>query len=65
VLATQCLLQKKIEDHAGARRGALGPGVTAKDIALAIIGASAPPAVPATPSNSAAARSVPCRWKAA
>ena len=53
VMATQCLIQKNPERcWCGGRR--TRPGVTAKDIVLAIIGGSAPPAAPVTPSNSAA-----------
>jgi 3-isopropylmalate/(R)-2-methylmalate dehydratase large subunit len=38
VLATQTLLAKKAKKHAGEGRGNAGPGLTAKDIVLAIIG---------------------------
>ncbi|MDD3516736.1 MAG: 3-isopropylmalate dehydratase large subunit [Chromatiales bacterium] len=38
VLATQCLLQKKSKSMLVEVRGRVGPGVTAKDIVLAIIG---------------------------
>ena len=38
VLATQCLVQKKFKNMRIAVNGACGTGVTAKDIALAIIG---------------------------
>ncbi|MCF7985359.1 MAG: 3-isopropylmalate dehydratase large subunit [Thiohalocapsa sp.] len=38
VLATQCLLQKKSKSMLVTVDGVLGPGVTAKDIVLAIIG---------------------------
>ncbi|WP_457673206.1 3-isopropylmalate dehydratase large subunit [Thiolapillus sp.] len=38
VLATQCLLQKKSRSMLIEVRGKVGPGVTAKDIVLAIIG---------------------------
>src|SRR5690606_6970604 len=38
VLATQCLVQKKMKSMLIQVDGALGRGVTAKDIALAIIG---------------------------
>ncbi len=38
VLATQTLLQKPAQEHAGPRRGHAGAGVTAKDVVLAIIG---------------------------
>ena len=38
VLATQCLLQKKAKNMLIAFDGALGAGVTAKDMALAVIG---------------------------
>ncbi|MGH8517271.1 MAG: 3-isopropylmalate dehydratase large subunit [Panacagrimonas sp.] len=38
VLATQCLVQKKSRNMRITVRGAVGPGVTAKDIVLAIIG---------------------------
>jgi len=38
VLATQCLLQKKMKNMLVRVDGQLGPGVTAKDIVLAIIG---------------------------
>jgi 3-isopropylmalate/(R)-2-methylmalate dehydratase large subunit len=38
VLATQCLIQKKMKNMLVRVDGALGPGVTAKDIALAVIG---------------------------
>lgn len=38
VLATQCLLQRKSKNMRVRLQGALSPGVTAKDVALAIIG---------------------------
>lgn len=38
VLATQCLIQKKARNMLVSVDGAVGPGVTAKDIVLAIIG---------------------------
>ncbi|MCP5150531.1 MAG: 3-isopropylmalate dehydratase large subunit [Ectothiorhodospiraceae bacterium] len=38
VLATQCLIQRKMKSMRITVRGHVGPGVTAKDIALAIIG---------------------------
>ena len=38
VLATQCLIQKKMKNMRVTVRGQVGPGVTAKDIVLAIIG---------------------------
>ena len=38
VLATQCLVQKKSKTMLVAVEGQLGPGVTAKDVALAIMG---------------------------
>lgn len=38
VLATQCLLQKKMKNMLVSVDGRVGPGVTAKDIVLAIIG---------------------------
>ncbi|MDA1107916.1 MAG: 3-isopropylmalate dehydratase large subunit [Proteobacteria bacterium] len=38
VLATQCLLQKKVKNMRISVDGALAPGITAKDIVLAIIG---------------------------
>ncbi len=38
VMATQCLVQKKSKSMLVRVEGALGPGVTAKDVALAIIG---------------------------
>lgn len=38
VLATQCLVQKKAKNMRVTVRGRVGPGVTAKDIVLAIIG---------------------------
>lgn len=38
VLATQCLVQKKSRTMLIAVEGRLGKGVTAKDVALAIIG---------------------------
>ena len=38
VLATQCLIQKKSKNMRVRVEGALGPGVTAKDVVLAIIG---------------------------
>src|SRR5688500_20163674 len=38
VLATQCLLMKKAKTMQVAGEGELGHGVTAKDIALAVIG---------------------------
>ena len=39
VLATQCLLQKKSKNMRVSVDGAVGPGVTAKDVVLAVIGA--------------------------
>jgi len=39
VLATSCLVQRKAKNMLVAADGALGPGVTAKDLALAVIGA--------------------------
>jgi 3-isopropylmalate/(R)-2-methylmalate dehydratase large subunit len=39
VLATQCLVQPKMKNMQVVFRGATGPGVTAKDMALALIGA--------------------------
>src|SRR5690606_40865978 len=38
VLATQCLVQKKMKNMLVRVNGHVGPGVTAKDIILAIIG---------------------------
>ncbi|PID45813.1 MAG: 3-isopropylmalate dehydratase large subunit [Proteobacteria bacterium] len=38
VMATQCLIQKKMKNMLVRVNGKVGPGVTAKDIALAIIG---------------------------
>jgi 3-isopropylmalate/(R)-2-methylmalate dehydratase large subunit len=38
VLATQCLIQKKVRNMLVSVNGQVGPGVTAKDIVLAIIG---------------------------
>jgi 3-isopropylmalate/(R)-2-methylmalate dehydratase large subunit len=38
VLATQCLVQQKMKNMVVRVNGRLGPGVTAKDLALAIIG---------------------------
>ncbi len=38
VLATQCLVQKKMKNMRVTVKGHVGPGVTAKDIVLAIIG---------------------------
>jgi len=38
VLATQCLIQKKSRNMLVSVDGALGPGVTAKDVVLAVIG---------------------------
>ena len=38
VLATQCLVQKKMKNMRVTVQGKVGPGVTAKDIVLAIIG---------------------------
>ncbi len=38
VLATQCLIQRKMQNFQIEVSGQLGPGVTAKDIALAVIG---------------------------
>ncbi len=38
VLATQCLIQRKSKNMRVRVEGALGPGVTAKDVVLAIIG---------------------------
>src|SRR5690606_14705231 len=40
VLATQCLIQKKSKNMRVSVEGELAPGVTAKDIVLAIIGRS-------------------------
>jgi hypothetical protein len=55
VLATQCLVQKKMKNMLRHGRRPLPAASPAKDLVLAIIGASAPPAAPATPSSSAAA----------
>ncbi len=65
MLATQCLVAKKMKNMLVKVEGELPFGVTAKDIVLAVIGKIAPPAVTAMPSNSPAAPSAPCPWKAA
>ena len=66
VMATQTLLAKKAKNMLVRVDGQLARGVTAKDIVLAIIGKIGTcRRHPATPSSSAAARSAPCRWKAA
>jgi 3-isopropylmalate/(R)-2-methylmalate dehydratase large subunit len=66
VLATQTLIQKKIEEHEGRRStGSLRPGVTAKDITLrssAIIGTAGGTGYVI---EYAARPSASCRWKAA
>ena len=54
VLATQTLLAKKAKNLLVKVEGTLPRGCTAKDIVLAIIGASARPAAPATRSSSPA-----------
>lgn len=65
VLATQCLVQRKAKNLLIWVDGTLAPGVTAKDLVLAIIGRIGTAGAPAIPSNSAARRSAPCPWKAA
>ncbi|VEB43560.1 3-isopropylmalate dehydratase large subunit [Chromobacterium violaceum] len=64
VMATQCLVAKKSKNMLVRVDGRLGAGITAKDVALAIIGKIAPPAAPATPSSLAARRSAGFPWKA-
>jgi 3-isopropylmalate/(R)-2-methylmalate dehydratase large subunit len=64
VLATQCLLQRRAKTFAINVNGRLAPGVTAKDLILAIIARSA--SAPVTCSESIAARpSKRCRWTSA
>ena len=63
VLATQCLAQRKSRNMRIVAEGALGRGVTAKDLILAIVRAIAPPAPLVTPSNTPAARCGRFRWK--
>ena len=58
VLATQTLVQKKAKAMLLRVEGSLSKFVTAKDVALAVIGRSAPPAVPATPLSLSAVRFV-------
>ena len=65
VLATQTLLISKSKNMRVSVDGALPPGVTAKDLALAIIARSARRAAPAMSSNMPARRCGACRWKAA
>ena len=54
VLATQCLLQREPKTYEVRVDGRLQPGVTAKDIILALIAASASAAAPATSSSTPA-----------
>ena len=63
VLATQTLPQARPKWMAVDVDGELPPGVTAKDVILAIIGRSAPAAASATSSSTAARRSAACRWR--
>ena len=65
VLATQTLIQAKAKNMLVQVDGRLPPGVTAKDIILAIIGEIGTAGAPATSSNTPARRSGRCRWKAA
>lgn len=63
VLATQCLVTKKSKSMRIAVEGELGLGVTAKDIALAIIGEIGTAGGQATPSNLPVVQLKHCRWK--
>ena len=59
------LPRKKSKSMLIAVEGRLKPGVTAKDVALYIIGQTVRPAVQATPSNLAVKPSAAFLWKAA
>ncbi len=63
VLATQCLVTKKSRTMKVSVEGELGHGVTAKDIALAIVGEIGTAGARATLSNSRAAPYARCPWK--
>jgi len=65
VLATQCLPQNKPKTMQIHVSGKLAEGVTAKDLALGIIGRIAPTALPDMSSSTPATRCGHCRWKAA
>jgi len=65
VLATQCLLAKKSKSMLVRVDGRLAPGVTAKDLVLAVIGRIGTRAAPVTRSNSRAARCARCRSRGA
>jgi 3-isopropylmalate/(R)-2-methylmalate dehydratase large subunit len=64
VLATQTLPLKPFKTMAVNVDGALPPGVTAKDIILAVIAKIGTGGARDTSSNTAAAPSNRCRWKA-
>jgi 3-isopropylmalate/(R)-2-methylmalate dehydratase large subunit len=63
VLATQTLSLKPFKTMAVTVEGELAPGVTAKDLILAVIGQIGTGGGQATSSNIAARRSVRCRWR--
>ncbi len=56
VLATQCLLARRWETMLVSIEGALQPGVSAKDLALAVVRRLGIGGEPATPSSSPARR---------
>ena len=63
VLATQCLVQAKPKSMRIRYEGALGFGVTAKDLILATIGQMGVSGPRATWSSSPGPRSRPSRWR--
>ena len=63
VLATQCLLQRQSKTFQVRVDGTLKPGVSAKDIILALIARSASAAAPAASSNTPAAPSARSRME--
>ena len=65
VLATQCLVTKKMKNMRVNVEGALPAASPPRTSCWRSSAGSAPPAAPATRSSSPAARSARCRWKAA
>ena len=65
VLATQTLIQRKAKNMKVEVTGSLGPGVTAKDVTLSIIGATGTAGGTGHVIDTAARRSARSRWKAA
>ena len=64
VLATQCLLQRRPKTLAVRVDGALGPGLSAKDLSSPSSRSSGWAAAPATSSSTWARPSAPSRWRA-